>query len=567
MSSRLPRFLQPPVFADERKTFAAQTLNLILLVVMSALSVLAVTNFFIYGPADIRPYIALGVLSVLVGAFFLLKRGQVRLPSVMILVVGFLVSSYLLSLGGIRISGLKFYLVILIISGVLLGLRAMGVVLVATVLGALTFYYAETQGLIVHLPERYPISGYLTDFLVIVSLIFAVLGLYTWQLNHTLSRARKGEGQLAERNQELQRLQTGLEQNIAARTRKLEIGALLSERLNAILEAEQLLTELANGVQSQFGYYQAQVYTLDESGQTLTLAAASGQVGQQMMAEGYQISTHTGGSPVALAGRSNQLVLIDDVSQHPDWQPTPWLLRTEAELTVPINLEGQVIGVLAVQSDRPQGLDEGDANVLRLLANQTAVALRNARLFAEADRTLAEARAAQTRYVDRAWQSAATGRPEYNHHRADAGPLDEETLAQLKQAAAEQESPAVVSGLEGRQEQAAVVAPIKLQDQVIGAMHFLEADPARAHAWTDQEIAFVRAIADQVAQSAENLRLFDETRQRATREQTIREITEKLRAAPNIEQLVVVASEELGRRLGATHTELELGVDPEVDLA
>ena len=73
--------------------------------------------------------------------------------------------------------------------------------------------------------------------------------------------------------------------------------------------------------------------------------------------------------------------------------------------------------------------------------------------------------------------------------------------------------------------------------------------------------AIIEAVLDQLAQSAENLRLFDETRQRAGREAAIREITDKLRAAPNIDSLLETAARELGARLGVRHTVLELGID------
>jgi hypothetical protein len=64
-----------------------------------------------------------------------------------------------------------------------------------------------------------------------------------------------------------------------------------------------------------------------------------------------------------------------------------------------------------------------------------------------------------------------------------------------------------------------------------------------------------------LAQTAETLRLFEDTRQRAGREQTIRQITEKMRAATSMDELVKVAAEELGERLSADHAVVELGIE------
>jgi GAF domain-containing protein len=92
-------------------------------------------------------------------------------------------------------------------------------------------------------------------------------------------------------------------------------------------------------------------------------------------------------------------------------------------------------------------------------------------------------------------------------------------------------------------------------------MEFHELTPTRQ--WSEQELALVQAIAEQVAQTAENLRLFEDTQERAGREANIREITDKLRAAPNLDALLETASRELGQRLGVPQTVLELGVETE----
>jgi GAF domain-containing protein len=105
--------------------------------------------------------------------------------------------------------------------------------------------------------------------------------------------------------------------------------------------------------------------------------------------------------------------------------------------------------------------------------------------------------------------------------------------------------------------------PIKLQDQTIGLIQLHDTEHQRH--WSELDLALVNSVAAQVAQAAENLRLFDETRERAGREQMIREISEKLRAAPDLERLVEIATAELGERLAAKYTKLELGFEKNPD--
>jgi signal transduction histidine kinase len=56
---------------------------------------------------------------------------------------------------------------------------------------------------------------------------------------------------------------------------------------------------------------------------------------------------------------------------------------------LPLQLKGQVIGVLEVESDRRSAFDESDMTVLQSLTNQVAVAIENARLYEQASQLAA----------------------------------------------------------------------------------------------------------------------------------------------------------------------------------
>jgi polyribonucleotide nucleotidyltransferase len=69
------------------------------------------------------------------------------------------------------------------------------------------------------------------------------------------------------------------------------------------------------------------------------------------------------------------------------------------------------------------------------------------------------------------------------------------------------------------------------------------------------------SIVLQTSVAVNNLLLLDQTYYRVRHERDIREITEKLRAAPNLDRLLETAARELGQRLGVGHTVLELGIE------
>ncbi|MBN1217990.1 MAG: GAF domain-containing protein, partial [Anaerolineae bacterium] len=379
--------------------------------------------------------------------------------------------------------------------------------------------------------------------------------------------------------EQLRQILAGLEQQVVARTERLEIVATLGERLSAILNLEELLTQVVNQIQQKFHYYHAHIYLLDDAGKNLVVAAGTGEAGMAMTAAGHHIPVDAPVSLVARAARLGDIVRADNVHQLEGWLPNLLLPDTCSEMAVPIILEGQVVGVLDVQQDKVAGLDEGDAALLRSLANQVAVAIRNARLFEEAHAALAEAREIQQRFVEQAWDRSwviRRGRGRVQFSLGESTTLNETELAEARQKALTCQEPRLVS-LDGSESKdggsglppsvisRALVAPIRLGEVTIGNLQLHGIDAQRK--WTENELAFINAIVDQVAQSAENLRLLSETQERASREQLVSRITDRLRRAPDIETLMKLAVEELSRVLDPARTFVRLGPATELNLS
>jgi GAF domain-containing protein/HAMP domain-containing protein len=363
---------------------------------------------------------------------------------------------------------------------------------------------------------------------------------------------------------QLKEVYATLEQRVVDRTQRLEMIASLGEHLNTILDLDDLLAEVVDQVKAQFDYYHAHIYLLDENRDRLVVAAGTGEAGAEMKAAGHNIPLNAPTSLVARAARSGEVVRVDNVREAADWLPNPLLPETYSEMAIPIILEGQAVGVLDVQEDEIGGLDEGDAGLLRLLANQVAVGIRNARLFAETNTALAEAHGLQARYITQAWSQVQTGvrnRTWALYSREDVASLSETAMAEARKHLSEDRTLTTVAIEDGQTVSKAVVAPVMVQDIPIGQMQIHGLEPSRA--LTESELAMIEAVIDQVAQSAENLRLFDETQERASREQTLREITDKMRATPTLDALLETAARELGQHLGVRHTVLELGLETE----
>lgn len=169
---------------------------------------------------------------------------------------------------------------------------------------------------------------------------------------------------------------------------QLETASEVSRRATSILNIDQLLTEVAQLIQGNFGYYHAHIFLYEPATDTWVMRAGSGSAAERMKEVRHTRLNEEG--LVGQAGASGMSILVPDVSQEPRHVFNPYLPKTRAELAIPLRLGTKVLGVLDVQSDKLYGLTESDRALMETLGNQIAVALNNARLFSEIEQQLAE---------------------------------------------------------------------------------------------------------------------------------------------------------------------------------
>jgi GAF domain-containing protein len=172
------------------------------------------------------------------------------------------------------------------------------------------------------------------------------------------------------------------------RAKQLAAVAEVSTISTAILDPLQVLQSVVNLTKERFNLYHAHVYLLDESADTLKLAAGAGEVGRQMVAEGWQIPLDHEDSIVARAARNRQSVISNEIVHDKDSEflSNRLLPDTRSEMAVPLMVGDNLLGVFDVQSDRINAFTEEDANIQTTLASQVATSLQNARSFAQAQK-------------------------------------------------------------------------------------------------------------------------------------------------------------------------------------
>jgi len=179
-------------------------------------------------------------------------------------------------------------------------------------------------------------------------------------------------------------LVTNLEQRISDRTRAVQASVEVSRRLSTILDPRQLTRAVVEQIQQAFNYYHVHIYLFNDARTDLVLAWGSGDAGRAMLAREHKIPAGRG--VVGRSAATNAPLLIADVSKDPGWLFNPMLPETKTELAVPIAIGDNVLGVLDVQDNHIGAFSEDDVSLLRSLADQTAVAVQNARAYIDVQR-------------------------------------------------------------------------------------------------------------------------------------------------------------------------------------
>jgi len=261
-----------------------------------------------------------------------------------------------------------------------------------------------------------------------------------------------------------------------------------------------------------------------------------------MLAAGYRFPLDAD-VPTAQCVTTARAHIALDVGEEAQRFDNPLLPRTRSEMALPLRSQRRVIGAMTVQSEREAAFDETNILVMQTMADQVAVAIDNARLYARTQETLHEMESLQQRYLGEAWTEFLRRRPLWGYRKTREGlaPLGQELLAGVGQAMAQRET-LIKERTVTSTDAAQVVVPLRFRDQLLGALGFTAAE---GEALSDEQVAFVEAVAEQFGLAAENLRLMDTTQRLAAREHIVGEVAARIRESLDLDTVLRAAAEQI----------------------
>jgi GAF domain-containing protein/ActR/RegA family two-component response regulator len=368
-------------------------------------------------------------------------------------------------------------------------------------------------------------------------------------------------------------------------TERMRALAELSRVFAGTLDPDVVSQRIADCVRSLFASVSASLFRVDPgNGDLVPVATSTGRTGNvppaPVLPRGVGIS--------GLAAESRRVVSSADVFADPHIEKTDALRAWVAAvghysaIAVPLIVNDIVVGVLTVSGERGRVFGDADARLAQTFADQAALALANARLYAESTQRRAEAeelaRLARTltesldvsevaqRTVDsvlplfRAQSSvvrllqpdgslAALALGGSSRERFDAGHVLPPGVGVLGRAVVEGRAVTTPDALTDEATRvsddlatdfrvsgdvAVLAVPMRAKGMIIGALGVAD---RRGRVFTDGEAALLQAFADQATLALENARMFSAERSRRQHLAALAEIERELAAVLDAERL------------------------------
>lgn len=346
---------------------------------------------------------------------------------------------------------------------------------------------------------------------------------------------------------------TGLDRYILLReserrVERMETAFEVSRYAASMLDEGALVAEVAELIRERFDFYYVGIFMLDDSGQWAVLQTGTGEAGSVMVGQGHRLRVG-GDSMIGQCVSTTNPRIALDVGTEISRFNNPLLPDTRSELALPLISRNNVIGAVSIQSTEVAAYSKEDITILQTMADQLATAVGNARLFAQSQASLEELQRLQQRYALDMWEGYVEKQDVfgYVYDLAEVAPVSVEPSDVPSEFWNGQ---LITRGGGDGGDGALLVAPFDVRSEPVGFLSFEE--PEGSHEWTEDNVAVIEAVREQLSLALENRLLIDQS-QNALREARARErevrFLQEVAAFLNATENIVAAQSELCVRL------------------
>jgi len=336
----------------------------------------------------------------------------------------------------------------------------------------------------------------------------------------------------------------------------------ISREISQITDPTAILERLPELIHELLGYQHIYVYEPDDTNRYLVIRAAAGTDAKTVLANRHEIPIGRG----SLAGQvavNHRPQVAEAQDEEAVYFTGTALQGARAEMALPLMVGDRLYGLLDIQSIHRGAFSDEDLTIMSSLTDQVAISLENAIRFQDAYPVLVDSERSQGKHWHRA-SKWTVGAPEHSgaYIYTEAGGVTETSI---DTAWAPEMSQAITSGLvlsnDGNNEPASLALPISARGRIIGAMQLRHKS---GREWQPEEIDALSDIAERLGLALESARLFEAAQQRTARERIIREITDQMQQATDMETLMRITANQLNLALGGSGGYVRLGTEPDV---
>ncbi len=333
---------------------------------------------------------------------------------------------------------------------------------------------------------------------------------------------------------------------LEAEVRNVITTAQVGQAITGMRNLSDLLRQIVTLIVERFDFYHAQVFLLDDAREFAVLRESTGEPGRELLARGHRLPVGSQSVIGQVAAQGKPLIVLD-TDTNPVHRRNDLLPNTRSEMALPLVAGGQLIGVLDIQSARPNAFSESDLRVFQTMADQLAVAIENARLFERTQRDLDEIEKLNRRLTGEGWMRYQASRPGGAAIGYQAGPDGARPIR-----------PGELPAGDG-QEAGALSLPLMVRGEPIGV---LDVRSRSGEPLDEQAQAVLQAVAERVALALDSTRLGDSALRQVEREQLLGRLSAELQATTDLDVILHIAAREASRALGTPRGFVHLAMKP-----